>query len=153
MFEIVLMPFLSITRLKVGSISSLLPFMRANEASAKQLAKTPGLIAGKELIDKNLTFWTMTLWENDSRMLVFRNSAAHRIAMQNLPFWCNEASYFHWIQESRELPGWLEASQRLIKEGKLTKVRKPTARHIANDFPPVKWTKIERIFKIKVPQE
>ncbi len=143
------MPFISITRLKVGSVRSLFPFMRANEASVNQLFGTRGLIAGKKLVDKNLNFWTLTLWEDDARMLIFRNSPAHRAAMQKLPFWCSEASYFHWMQDSRELPGWSVASQRLIREGKLTKVRKPTPRHIANDFPPIKWTKIERVFKVK----
>ena len=141
------MPFVSITRLKIKSLFYLIPFLRANEASAKQLVKVNGFIAGKELTDKGLTFWTLTIWDNDSNMREFRNSPSHKKAMQNLPNWCNEASYFHWTQESPNLPDWSLASNRLIKEGKLTKVRQPTSRHLSNDFPSIKWTKLERVFK------
>ena len=60
------MPFVSITRLRVNSIFRLPAFMRANEASVKQLVSTPGFIAGKELIDEGLTFWTLTIWSDDT---------------------------------------------------------------------------------------
>ena len=141
------MPFVSATRLKVKSIFNLIPFMLANEASVKQLKKTPGFLSGKELVDKGLTFWTLTIWEDDAKMKEFRNSIAHRKAMQKLPFWCSEASYFHWTQEQEILPEWTIASLKLIQEGKITKVRKPSSRQITNSFPPIKWRKLERNFK------
>src|SRR5687768_4222159 len=141
------MAFISITRLKVKSLFYLPKFMMANEASVRALVKIKGFLKGKELIDKNLTFWTLTMWDNDTSMKEFRNSAPHRKAMQNLPAWCNEASYFHWTQTDPDLPGWHVASERLISEGKLTKVRNPTPRHLANKFPQIKWTKLERVFK------
>ena len=141
------MPFISITRLKVKSILYILKFLMANEASVKDLVKIKGFLKGKELIDKNLTFWTLTMWTDDISMKTFRNSVPHRKAMQNLPTWCHEASYFHWTQPGTDLPAWHDASERLISEGKLTKVRNPTPRHLANTFPPIKWTKLERVFK------
>ena len=143
------MPFVSITRLKVRSIFYLIAFMRANEASVKQLVTTPGFLAGKELTDKGLKFWTLTIWQDDSSMKEFRNSVPHRKAMQKLPFWCSEASYFHWTQEEASLPGWNIAAERLIKEGRLTKLRKPSARQLANDFPRIKWLKFERALRPK----
>jgi hypothetical protein len=76
--------------------------MRANEASVKELKASRGLLKGKELIDKQLTFWTITIWENEESMKGFRGSSSHRIAMQQLPKWCNEASYHHWVQEDDE---------------------------------------------------
>jgi hypothetical protein len=124
--------------------------MRANESSVKQLVSTSGLIQGKELLDKGLTFWTLTIWDDDTKMKEFRNSVAHRQAMQKLPIWCNEASYFHWTQEQSIIPDWHTASARLIQEGKISKVRQPSARQIANSFPPVQWTKLERVFKPKM---
>ena len=141
------MAFISITRLKVKSIFYLLQFMRANEASAKQLMATPGFIAGKELINKNLTFWTLTMWKDDGSMKEFRNSVPHRKAIQKLPYWCNEASYFHWSQEDEILPEWIPASEKLLHEGKLTKVRKPSSNQLSNKFPTIKWKKLERVFK------
>ena len=141
------MAFISVTRLKVKSIFYLLQFMQVNESSAKQLIMTNGFLAGKELMDKNLTFWTITMWKDDLSMKEFRNSIPHRKAIQKLPDWCTEASYFHWVQVDNILPEWITASERLLKEGKLTKVRKPSQNQIANKFPPIKWTKLQRFFK------
>lgn len=141
------MPFISVTRLRVRSVFSLLPFLKANEASVKSLLQTKGLILGKELIDKNLTFWTLTLWEDEEAMRQFRNGNAHRAAMQKLPEWCDEASYHHWQQEEKSLPAWDIASGKLIREGKLTKVKAPSELQKTGQFPPVKWKKLERVLK------
>jgi hypothetical protein len=35
-------------------------------------------------------------------MKMFRNGEAHRKAMQKLPFWCDEAAYTHWQQETMD---------------------------------------------------
>jgi hypothetical protein len=121
--------------------------MLANEASVKQLKSINGFLAGKELIDKSLTFWTLTMWKDEISMREFRNSVPHRKAMQKLPFWCCEASYFHWVQDGDILPSWEVASQKLLKEGKLTKVRKPSANQQKNNFPSIKWKRLERSFK------
>jgi hypothetical protein len=141
------MPFVSVTRLRVRSLFYLIPFLRANEASVKELKASKGLLKGKELIDQKLTFWTITLWEDEGSMKAFRGSASHRTAMQHLPKWCNEASYHHWIQETNELPSWNTIAERVYSEGKLSKVRNPSTAQAANRFPPVKWTKTERTLK------
>ena len=141
------MPFVSVTRLRVKSLLYLIPFMRANEASVKELKDSKGLLKGKELIDKKLTFWTITLWEDEASMKIFRNSSSHRNAMQNLPNWCNEASYHHWVQDGVEFPDWCTVSEMLFTEGKISKVRTPSNAQIENKFPPIKWTKTERRLK------
>jgi hypothetical protein len=141
------MPFVSVTRLRVKSIFFLIPFMRANEASVKELKKSKGLLKGMELIDKNFTFWTITLWEDEASMKEFRGSLPHRKAMKHLPNWCNEASYHHWVQEDSNFPTWNTISEKLYTEGKLSKVRNPTNAQITNKFPSIKWTKTERRLK------
>jgi len=141
------MPFVSVTRLRVKSIFFLIPFMRANEASVKELKASVGLLKGKELIDKKLTFWTITIWENEESMKAFRGSYSHRNAMQYLPKWCDEASYHHWVQEDNEVPDWDTISEKLYSQGKLSKVRNPSKAQIENQFPPIKWTKTERRLK------
>ena len=141
------MPFVSVTRLRVKSILYLIPFMRANEASAQELKLSRGLLKGKELIDKKLTFWTITLWEDEESMRGFRSALSHRNAMQHLPKWCNEASYHHWVQEENEFPEWNTVSEKLFTEGKLSKVRNPSKAQLANQFPQIKWTKTERALK------
>jgi hypothetical protein len=141
------MYFISATRLKISSIRYLPQFMFANKASAKQLRITPGFMEGKELMDKGLIFWTMTLWERDADMKSFRNSPPHRKAMQMLPVWCNEATFTHWLQEEPVLPAWNLIHERIIKEGIITKVRNATVRHLSKKFQPVKWTKLVRELK------
>ena len=132
------MVFLSATRLKLKSAWYLLPFFLANEAVAKQLCITDGFIEGMELIDKNLTFWTLTMWRMDADMKTFRNSAAHKKAMQKLPFWCNEASYIHWAQEEQQLPDWQTVYTKISREGKLTKVRNPSVNQLNSIFPEIR---------------
>ena len=141
------MPFISVTRLRVKSLFFLFSFMRANEASVKELKSSTGLLMGKELIDKKLTFWTITLWEDEESMIRFRGSLSHRNAMQNLPKWCSEASYHHWVQEENEYPNWTTISDKLYSEGKLSKVRNPSNAQITNQFPQIQWTKSERRLK------
>lgn len=71
------MPFVSVTRLRVKSIFYIFSFVRANEASVKELKSSGGLLIGKELMDKKLTFWTLTIWENEESMKRFRGSMSH----------------------------------------------------------------------------
>jgi len=141
------MPFVSVTRLRVKSILYLFSFFKANEASIKELKASKGFLNGKELIDKKLTFWTITLWEDEASMKGFRSSLSHRNAMQHLPDWCNEASYHHWIQAENEMPNWDFVSEKLFTQGKLSKVRNPSKEQTLNQFPTIKWTKTERKLK------
>ena len=138
------MYFVSVTRLRVKSFISLPRFFMANEASIKQLRQTIGFVEGIELVGKGLTFWTMTLWESESNMKEFRNSAPHRKAMQQLPDWCDEASYLHWMQEEKSLPDCETAYGKMITEGKTTKVRFPSANQISKSYPVIRWNKSGR---------
>ena len=141
------MYFISATRLQLSSFRFLPVFMLANGASVKQLLITPGFVCGKELIDKGFTFWTLTMWEKDADMKLFRNSESHRKAMQNLPRWCREATYTHWMQNDAVLPGWKQVHERMVKEGIVTKVRNPSPHHSDKSFPAIRWEKAERSFK------
>ena len=136
--------FVSVTRLRLKSFFSLLSFMRANEASIKDLKRTPGFIEGRELVDKNLTFWTLTIWEADANMKQFRNGEAHKKAMRKLPDWCDEASYAHWTQEDKTLPDWEKAYDIMMLDGKATKVRHPSENQLTKSYPRIKWTKTGR---------
>src|SRR5664279_2860668 len=132
------MVFISATRLKVKSIVYLISFIKANEASVKQLNITNGFLGGKELIDKGLTFWTLTMWNNELSMKYFRNSLAHKRAMHKLPFWCNEASYLHWLQQEEKLPDWETIHSKILSEGQTTKVRTPSANQLSKNYPEIK---------------
>ena len=120
--------------------------MRANNASIKQLLVTEGFLSGKELVDKGLVFWTLTMWDKDAAMKVFRNSVPHRKAMQQLPIWCDEATYAHWLQDEAVLPDWNIIYEKIIAEGIVSKVRNPSGRHTDKSFPQIKWLKTGRNF-------
>ena len=141
------MYFVSVTRLRLKSFIYFPAVVRANGAATKQLVITPGFVSGKELIDKGLIFWTITVWQGDADMKVFRNCEAHRKAMQKLPDWCDEATYVHWLQETDELPSWEAAHHKIVTEGSVSKVRQPSANHAARNFPLPKWTKTQQVFK------
>lgn len=141
------MYFVSVTRLRLKSLIYFPGMVRANSAVSKQLVVTPGFVAGKELIDKGLIFWTITVWQGDADMKVFRNSEAHRKAMQKLPDWCNEATYAHWLQETDQLPNWEAVHHKIISEGSVSKVRHPSADHATKNFLPPIWKKTQQVFK------
>jgi heme-degrading monooxygenase HmoA len=119
-------------------------FLAANEASVKYLTRTPGFLKGTELVDKGLVFWTVTAWTDEKAMKTFRNSEAHRKAMQMLPRWCSEAAYAHWLQDNDVLPAPAVLHEKIITQGKLTKVRYPSVRQQLMAYPPVRWVKLSR---------
>jgi heme-degrading monooxygenase HmoA len=141
------MYFISVTRLRVRSVRFLPQFILANEASIKSIKKIAGFISGKELIDKGLTFWTVTLWESDQAMKYFRNNDPHKSAMRKLPDWCNEGAYVHWTPEDEVIPGWDILYKKLMTEGKLTKIKHPSAQQEGMNYPEILWIKTERPFK------
>jgi hypothetical protein len=131
----------------VRSMIYLPGFILANEASIRSIKKVSGFISGKELVDKGFTFWTVTIWESDEAMKFFRNSNPHKGAMRKLPNWCDEGAYVHWMQEDKVIPGWDFLYKKLMTEGKLTKIKYPSARQANMNYPKILWTKIERPFK------
>ncbi len=56
-----------------------------------------------ELNDKNLTFWTLTLWSIEADMKAFRNTIPLRKVVQQLPIGYDKESYVHWTQEEHIL--------------------------------------------------
>jgi hypothetical protein len=140
------MYFISVTRLRIRSIIYLPKFLLANEATIRSIKKIEGFITGKELIDKKLTFWTITLWESDQAMKYFRNNDPHKSAMRKLPEWCDEGAYVHWLQEDAEIPPWDLIYKKLIVDGKLTKVKRPSIQHLGMNYPAPAWRKTERKF-------
>ena len=140
------MALVSITRLRLRSAWYLLPFFWHTMASAKQLVNHSKFLKGKTMMDKGLAFWKMTLWRDEADMRAYRNTDAHKKAMPKLQHWCNEASVVHWHQESEEFPTWLEAHQRMMKEGRLSKVKHPSPAHTLEQIPAPRYpTKTERI--------
>ena len=141
------MIFVSATRLHLKSYRFFIPFMIANQKIAKALVKNKGFLKGKELIDKQLVFWTLSMWNSEAEMRTFRGSAEHRNAMMKISDWCNEAAYVHWIQEEQNIPGWKTVHEKMLNEGLFTKLKYPSENHLSKKFAEPQWTRTERIFK------
>lgn len=124
------MVFVSVTRLRLKSPFYMPVFMWNNWLTSRQISKTPGFLGGKLLVDANQAYWTMTAWDEQAAMKIFRNSGAHRSVMPKIQDWCDEASVVHWKQAKTSLPNWADVHQRLITEGFLTKLLKPSPAHL-----------------------
>ena len=130
--------FISITRLRIRSLIYLVPFFWMNEKVVRQLVRARGLHRGKLLIDGGRTFWTMTAWQDQQAMRDFRSSGAHMLAMPRLVAWCDEASVAHWQSDAAELPDWETAAGRMMAEGRLSPVERPSAAHAAGKLAPAR---------------
>ncbi|MCJ2009387.1 DUF3291 domain-containing protein [Methylobacterium sp. J-092] len=123
------MAFISITRLRIRSWRFMPPFVVDTLRSLSQTKAAPGFIGGSLLADRKRTFWTLTLWTDQSDMRRYMISGAHRKAMPKLLGWCDEASVAHWTQEAEDIPTWDEAAERMRSEGRVSKVRHPSPQH------------------------
>lgn len=125
----------SVTRLRIRSVWFLPPFLWRTLQSQRQVARSSGFVGGRLLVDSRHTYWTLTVWQDEKAMKGFRGSGAHARVMKRLPEWCDEAAYAHWIPVGDTIPTWPEAYERLVAEGKLSRVDHPTAAHVARQFP------------------
>jgi len=125
------MPFVSVTRLHLASRWSFPRFVFYALASSKQARRSPGFLTGWTSDDGQFGFWTATVWESLEAVRAFRNSGVHMKAMPKLLRWCDEASFVHWEQPAASAPEVEAAFDRLSREGKLSKVHRPSARHQA----------------------
>jgi heme-degrading monooxygenase HmoA len=103
--------------------------------SQRQIARAPGFVSGRLLVDAHLTFWTLSVWESERAMKAFRGSGPHAKVMPRLVEWCDEAAYAHWTANIAALPSWEEAHEHLVNEGRLSRVAHPSPGHEARQFP------------------
>jgi hypothetical protein len=123
----------SVTRLRVRSLGFLPIFLWYTFLTQRQVERAAGFFGGRLLVDSRRTFWTLTVWESEQRMKGFRGSGAHARVMSKLGKWCDEAAYSHWPTEG--VPTWQEAYERLVEEGRLSRVEYPSKNHIDRQFP------------------
>ena len=120
------MPFVSITRLRVGSWRYVPGFLIQSLRTALQAKRATGNLAISVLRDADRAFWTRSVWHDEAAMRSFMQSGVHRRIMARLPEWCNEAAVVHWVQDADESPSWQEAHRRLQEEGRRSRVTQPS---------------------------
>lgn len=126
----------SITRLRVRSIFDMPLFMLHAMRTMTQAQKADGVQGVETRFEKNNVVWTKTIWADEAKMKEYRGSGAHQIAMRILSEICNEAAVVRWQQVDVELPTWEEAHRRMLSDGKLSKVKHPSALHSAGRTAP-----------------
>lgn len=126
----------SITRLRVRSIFYMPLFALHALRSGAQAQRAEGIQDFATRVEAWDTHWTRTVWREQDSMKRFRNSGAHQLAMRILAAICSEASYARWQQETPEPPTWEEAQRRMLAQGVLSKVKHPSAFHLAGRTAP-----------------
>jgi hypothetical protein len=138
------MALISVTRLRIRSFIYLPQFLWDTHKSIRQAERSSGFLGGKLLVNAKKVFWTITAWKDEASMNAYRTGGAHRRAMPKLLNWCNEAAVVHWSQESLEIPSWQEVHQRMVEEGKRSKVNHPSPAQASNHIPAPKPSRIVR---------
>ena len=137
----------SVTRLKLRSRLNLQEFMLTALRSNSDAARTPGFRGGQLLTDSNLTFWTLTTWDDDEAVKRFMFSGAHAKVMPKLIVWCDEASLARWPHDDPALPSWETANAKLHEVGRASRVKFPSPRHKDFAFPPPRTSIVQDIAK------
>jgi heme-degrading monooxygenase HmoA len=75
---LILMPFVSITRLRVRSYRYLPGFLIQSFRAARQARRAAGSLAVSVLRDADRAFWTRTAWRDEAATRAFMRSGVHR---------------------------------------------------------------------------
>lgn len=129
------MPLISVTRLRLRSIRFVPALLWHGRLVTREIIRVQGFLTGKLFVDAKLTVWTMTAWNDLTSMRAFRDTGAHKRVMPHLANWCSEATSVHWEQESDHLPDWERAYERLVREGRVIYVKKPSGNQRERRFP------------------
>ncbi len=130
------MALLSVTRLRIRSLRFLPVFIYRSGQSIRQARAAEGNFGVDVLRDANSVFWTRTAWASEAAMRAYMTAGSHRAVMPSLMQWCDEASTVHWESASNELPAWNEAYERMLAEGRPSRLQYETPRHRSMAHPP-----------------
>lgn len=133
------MPVVAVTRLRLRSLRHLPAFAWHSWRATRQIRHASGFLDGQLANEGLRTFWTIAVWADQDSMHRYRDSAAHSRAMPKLQNWCDEASVAHWEQHGRELPSSSSAVERMVLEGRLTRLRTPSPDHANNVIAPQRF--------------
>ena len=124
------MYFVSVTRLRIRAWRYLPLFFWDALRTGKQARQASGNLSMAVLPDAKHTYWTRTVWADEASMRQYMSSGAHGKAMRKLLLWCDEASVVHWTQDTAEPPSWPQAYDRMVQQGRKSKVKYPSDAHL-----------------------
>src|SRR4051812_26121557 len=103
----------SITRLRLRAWRYLPQFLWLTMATLLQARRSEGFNAGRLFIDQKLTFWTLSIWQDEKAMRSYMMKEPHRGSMARTQVWCDEVKVCHWSAETAEFPTWGESYAQL----------------------------------------
>ncbi|WP_420380998.1 DUF3291 domain-containing protein [Novosphingobium sp.] len=117
------MPVVSVTRFRTRSWRFVPSFLFHAQRAIAQMRRSDGYIAGAVRRDRDLAFWTMTVWRDEQAMMRYVLSGAHRTAMPRLANWGAEASTVRWTMAGDDVPDWATADERMKANGRALALR------------------------------
>jgi hypothetical protein len=99
------------TELHVRNFWHFFDFVITSVRSMKQAKRSAGCICATASNKGWKIGYTLTAWENKEVMLQFRNTGAHKAAMQKIGKLSHQYKTLQW--ESDKQAGWQEAKKRL----------------------------------------
>ena len=130
------MPLVTVTRMRLRSIRFVPLFLIHAQRAIAQIRKADGHLVGTVKRDGGLAYWTMSVWRDESAMLAYVASGAHRSAMKHLGDWCSEAGMVRWLANDATLPDWTQAARRLAAQGRASRLKHPGPDHAGHAFAP-----------------
>jgi quinol monooxygenase YgiN len=125
-----------VTRLRLIDKAVLDDFFVAAVALLEQAKGSPGVLNADAMAEANDVWWTCTAWADRGAMEAYVRTDPHHATMAKLDGWCDEASFVDWEQADGALPGWQEAYEHLIADGRSSPLSHPSPDNAALAFPP-----------------
>lgn len=124
--------FISVTKFRVKSIFSFLPFFRYSARSLKQAQLASGILHVETKPLSPFIFCTLTAWESKKHMYRYISSGAHAEAMKAAGKLASGLYSTHF--ECDYIPNWKEALQRLKDDPEASKKTKYLRQEKSNKF-------------------
>ena len=130
------MPVIVVTRLRLKDPALLDEFFTDAVAAIEQATKAEGNLGADALADANNAWWSVTAWQDRSRMQAFVDAEPHLDISARLDHYCDEATFVDWEQASPKLPDWRTSWSHLTADGKAAELTHPSAANQTRAFPP-----------------
>jgi hypothetical protein len=128
--------FAASLRVHLRSYRYYLPFMAGTFAVFRELPKVQGLIGAKALVDRDKTFWVVSLWESEEAVGPFYSRGAHARSAPRVAGWCDEAAAVTWKTNDRTLPTFEECHRRMLTSARFTPLDFPSPAQLNRDIRP-----------------
>jgi heme-degrading monooxygenase HmoA len=130
-----MVPVIVVTRLRLRDPALFDEFFASAVAATEQAQNSDGSLGADVLAEANNTYWTRTAWRERDAMHAFVGSEPHLSIMSRLGEWCDEATFVDWEQDGADLPDWQVGYGRLVADGQVARLTKPSAAHHTREFP------------------